>query len=274
MGLRAAPPGYLPRQVIFLALGCPSLVRHTPTFLLSCLVARRDSSHHPRRPPSQDEVQRATDIFFKFCRPLESQNAPHLSSDEASLPGSAPHQEGGGSREDSHNEQAHGGKEETDVIFFDSDGMAKDMTLGAHLSIVNEEHSFDAMSEEEDRDVEVRRHTGTPFEEFGEDAGNGRGSVQPTGTAQITEPTTEQSKAPPQSQEMGLNELMDAAFSFEGVEWEEGKALRFMEIYSREDEHQEELTLEEFISAYQDLKMRMSILKLKLLVDDVLEVCA
>jgi hypothetical protein len=80
-----------------------------------------------------------------------------------------------------------------------------------------------------------------------------------------------QSDAAMMKREMGLEGLLGAAKSFEGIEWEEAAAERFLEKYAHEDDHQEVLMLEEFLRGFEDLRMKMRIVRLKMLVDQALE---
>ena len=71
---------------------------------------------------------------------------------------------------------------------------------------------------------------------------------------------------------MNMEGLMSAAASLaDGVVWDEILADDFMEKYSSDDENHELLTNGDFVKCFEDLVMRMRLLKLQLVVDNALE---
>jgi len=99
---------------------------------------------------------------------------------------------------------------------------------------------------------------------------NEHGQVALNGKAGITESDSVLGAACG-DQKMRLEQLMSAAQSLGGVEWDDEAAVEFMEKYSSDAERHEILTLEDFLRGFEDLKIKTRIWSLELLVDDVLE---
>lgn len=74
-----------------------------------------------------------------------------------------------------------------------------------------------------------------------------------------------------EDREIGLEGLLAAAKYLEGVEWDEAAADRFLEKHVDDEDVNTTMTLEEFVDAYDSLRMTMRIFHLNILVDDALE---
>ena len=85
-------------------------------------------------------------------------------------------------------------------------------------------------------------------------------------------PRTTTSDTHAKRREIGIDGLLEVAKSLVGVDWEEEAADRFLEKHVHdEDEMATTMTLEEFVDAFDSLRMTMRIYHLNILVDDALE---
>jgi len=169
------------------------------------------------RPPSEDELDAATDVFFEFCIKPEVIPDVQLEGDDAGiipcLNTTVPPEVDGGEME-----RVEEGDE--DVLGFDS---------GAPQIVVDGIH-----------DVQPGGNAG--------DSGDSRG----------------------QGKEIGIEGLVAAAKRMEDVEWGNDAADRFIEKHAAHDDA-DTLTLGEFVDAFENFRMRIRMVSLKLLVDDMLE---
>jgi hypothetical protein len=213
---------------------------------------------YPGKPPSEDVVEEAKQTFFSFCDmpvslPASDNHLPHDTADAAALPEAVAEvgqaiaqaldvEEQEGKVGASHDEGVTPPGSPGNISFFDA-GEEKQIMESVYEG--NEDQIID--------DATAGAGGGDAREGGGEGGGEGEGD------------------GAMMKRQMGLEALLKAAKYLEGIEWDEAAADRFLEKYAKEDEHQDTLTLEEFVHGFEDLRMKMRIARLKLLVDQALE---
>jgi hypothetical protein len=205
---------------------------------------------YPGKPPSEDVVEEAKQTFFSFCIMPGSLPASdhHLPHDAAALPeavaevGQAVAQaleveEQEGEVGAGHEKGVTPPGTPGNISFFDA-GEEKQIMESVYEG--NEEKIIDGAT------------AGAGGDDAMEGGWKGEGDSA-------------------MKRQMGLEALLKAAKYLEGIEWDEAVADRFLEKYAKEDEHQDTLTLEEFVHGFEDLRMKTRIARLKSLVDQALE---
>ncbi len=189
--------------------------------------------HKSGRPPSEEDVEEATQVFFEFC--IKPEVPPVWLDDDVGSTEVAVPRVGG--------------------LQADMDPLLGEMETVVEVEEVQEEaiQGFDSGQKQEVTDA---------AEALAVEAGGVSESL----------PRTTTSDTPEKRREIGIEGLLEAAKSLVGVDWEEETADRFLEKHvDDEDEMATTMTLEEFVDAFDSLRMTMRIYHLNILVDDALE---
>lgn len=209
---------------------------------------------YPGKPPSEDVVEEAKQTFFSFCimpgsLPASDHHVPHDAADAQALPEAAAEVRPAVAQASDVEEQ-----EEGEVGASHEEGDTPPGTPGniSFFDAGEEKQIMDSLYQGNEEKIIDDAKAGAGGDDAREGAGEGEGDTR-------------------MKRQMGLEALLKAAKDLEGIEWDEAAAHRFLEKYAKEDEHQDTLTLEEFVHGFEDLRMKMRIARLKLLVDQALE---